>query len=306
MRMHVIIPAAVLLCGCGAPRAPITPPPARAPATDSLFRLDESRADSVVASGAVNGALALLAPNVVFLRRGAPILFGRDAARSLMRAAGAAPGRVAWEPIGGGVSSDLRSGYTFGVTVRWNAEQPLPSFERYIAYWERAPGASWHITAYAEIGGPALSASDAPIFDSAAITPVVPRLSAALAKSRDEMRDADSLFADLSYRRGMAAAFSETVAPDGAVFADPALVVGPAAIADAYRIIAQGTSLSWRPVYADIAGSADLGYTIGEYVSTGRGPSGAAVQRVGKYLTVWRRQPDGSWKFMIDGGNPSR
>jgi ketosteroid isomerase-like protein len=306
MRMHAIIPAAALLCGCGTRRAPVTPAPARAPVAVSLFHLDQSRADSVAATGALDGALALLAPDVVFLRRGAPILFGREAARALMRAGVSGTERVAWEPIGGGVSNDLQSGYTYGVTTRWTSEQPMPRFERYIAYWERGAGRPWRITAYAEIGGPALSASDTPIFDSAAITPVVPRLSPALSKARAAIRDADSLFADLSYRRGMAVAFSETVAPDGAVFTDPALVVGPRAIADAYRIIGSGTSLSWHPVYAGVAGSADLGYTVGEYISTGRGPSGAAVQRFGKYLTIWRRQPDGAWKFMIDGGNPSR
>ena len=58
-------------------------------------------------------------------------------------------------------------------------------------------------------------------------------------------------------------------------------------------------------LYAAVAGSRDLGYTIGEYTSTGRGPTGAAVQRFGKYLTVWKRQPNGSWKFVVDGGNGS-
>jgi ketosteroid isomerase-like protein len=48
-----------------------------------------------------------------------------------------------------------------------------------------------------------------------------------------------------------------------------------------------------------------LGFTVGEYTLTGRGPTGAAVQRFGKYLTVWKRQPNGSWKFAVDGGNGS-
>ena len=38
-------------------------------------------------------------------------------------------------------------------------------------------------------------------------------------------------------------------------------------------------------------------------VSTSRGPTGAAAQRFGKYLTVWRKEPNGTWKFVVDGGN---
>ena len=31
----------------------------------------------------------------------------------------------------------------------------------------------------------------------------------------------------------------------------------------------------------------------------------AVVQRFGKYLTIWKRQPNGSWRFVVDGGNLS-
>ena len=65
----------------------------------------------------------------------------------------------------------------------------------------------------------------------------------------------------------------------------------------------RGTSLTWQPVYALAAASGDLGFSIGESVATSLGPSGAAVQRFGKYLTVWRKQQNGDWKFVVDGGS---
>jgi ketosteroid isomerase-like protein len=114
------------------------------------------------------------------------------------------------------------------------------------------------------------------------------------------------LFADLADRMGSAFAFSNTVAPYGAVFGGPTLVIGPAAVREFEEARGAGTSLTWRPVDALAAESGDLGFTIGEYIATGRSPSGAAVQRFGKYLTVWQRQPDGGWKFVIDGGNATR
>jgi ketosteroid isomerase-like protein len=128
-----------------------------------------------------------------------------------------------------------------------------------------------------------------------------------MAQARSAVFAADSLFADLGYRMGTGYAFAATVAADGVLFGNPQLVIGPQAVQDFFSGGA-GASLSWQPVYASVAASRDLGFTIGEYTSTGRGPTGAAVQRFGKYLTIWRLQGDGTWKFVVDGGNgtPSR
>jgi ketosteroid isomerase-like protein len=104
---------------------------------------------------------------------------------------------------------------------------------------------------------------------------------------------------------GTGYAFSNTVAEDGVIFGSPDLRIGPRAIREGFALQTEASSLTWKPEFVDIAASGDLGYTIGEYVSTGRGPSGAAVQRFGKYLTIWRRQKDGSWRFVADGGNPN-
>jgi ketosteroid isomerase-like protein len=49
-------------------------------------------------------------------------------------------------------------------------------------------------------------------------------------------------------------------------------------------------------VAAQIAPSGDLGCTVGEAQI-------ATLKRYSKYLTIWRRQADGSWKFVADGGN---
>src|ERR1043166_3990238 len=104
---------------------------------------------------------------------------------------------------------------------------------------------------------------------------------------------------------GTTYAFSNTAADQGVLFGLPELLIGPKIIREADEARGESTSLTWKPVYANVAGSRDLGYTVGEYISTGRGPTGAAVQRFGKYLTVWKRQKDGTWKFLVDGGNTS-
>src|SRR5436309_3188824 len=81
MRTRTLIPAALLLYGCVLHRRPPVPEPARGPAGDSLFRFDQTRGDSIAARGPVAGVVALLAPDVVYLRAGVPAVYGREAAR---------------------------------------------------------------------------------------------------------------------------------------------------------------------------------------------------------------------------------
>lgn len=53
--------------------------------------------------------------------------------------------------------------------------------------------------------------------------------------------------------------------------------------------------LEWWPNFAGIARSGDLGFTTGGVAVGGR--------RTGHYFTIWKRQADGSWKWVYDGGS---
>lgn len=55
-----------------------------------------------------------------------------------------------------------------------------------------------------------------------------------------------------------------------------------------------GTLLTWWPVFAGLAQSGDLGFTTG--------PAEANGKRFTHYFTVWKRQADGGWKWLYDGG----
>lgn len=54
------------------------------------------------------------------------------------------------------------------------------------------------------------------------------------------------------------------------------------------------TSLAWGPEYAGMSAAGDFGFTAGPFNG-----DGAAF---GYYLTVWRKQPDGAWKWLFEGG----
>jgi len=57
--------------------------------------------------------------------------------------------------------------------------------------------------------------------------------------------------------------------------------------------------LTWEPVFEKIAESGDLGYTYGIHTNTTKA-TGAETK--GTYVTIWQKQPDGSWKFVLDTG----
>ena len=66
-----------------------------------------------------------------------------------------------------------------------------------------------------------------------------------------------------------------------------------------------GYSLRWEPLRADIAASGDLGWTTGTYVSEMTDEGGNVRRGQGRYVTIWRKQADGSWKVVMDLGNPT-
>jgi len=65
---------------------------------------------------------------------------------------------------------------------------------------------------------------------------------------------------------------------------------------------AGGPRLSWTPTHGELLGSGDLGYTVGTWERR-QAASDAAGATKGNYLTVWRKENDGSWKVIYDTGS---
>jgi ketosteroid isomerase-like protein len=60
-------------------------------------------------------------------------------------------------------------------------------------------------------------------------------------------------------------------------------------------------SLRWWPLYAGIAASGDLGFSTGPYF----GREGEHPYH-GWFFTIWTRKADGSWRWLLDHGTPTR
>ena len=63
-------------------------------------------------------------------------------------------------------------------------------------------------------------------------------------------------------------------------------------------------SLALQPVQVEVSRSGDLGYTRGTYMLTATDPaSKKAVTEKGRFVTIFRKQADGSWKAVQDINN---
>jgi ketosteroid isomerase-like protein len=58
--------------------------------------------------------------------------------------------------------------------------------------------------------------------------------------------------------------------------------------------------LTWHANKAGIALSRDLGYTSGVYLMKYKDASGKMKVDNGKFLTIWKREADGTWKMLYD------
>jgi ketosteroid isomerase-like protein len=59
--------------------------------------------------------------------------------------------------------------------------------------------------------------------------------------------------------------------------------------------------LAWQPAYAGMAASGDMGFTTGPWEAKAD-IKDEKPQGYGHFVTVWKRQADGSWKFVVDLG----
>ncbi|MGD0910904.1 MAG: nuclear transport factor 2 family protein [Terracidiphilus sp.] len=99
------------------------------------------------------------------------------------------------------------------------------------------------------------------------------------------------------------AAFALWCAPDAVMLGNGAApVVGRVAIAKSANWLPKDYQLTWTPTDAMMGPSGDMGYTWGHYEGHSKDANGNPVVTSGRYMTIWRKEADGSWKFVLDAG----
>ncbi len=93
---------------------------------------------------------------------------------------------------------------------------------------------------------------------------------------------------------------------DDAVFLAPGGTVarGREAVTREWRALLRDPArqLTWEPTEAFLAPDGQLGYTYGDWRQVREGAGGAELLATGRYVTIWRREPDGVWRAVLDAG----
>lgn len=112
----------------------------------------------------------------------------------------------------------------------------------------------------------------------------------------------DRDFSAMSVKEGMHKAFLNYISEDGVILRNNSYPAkGKKTLEDRFS----GKSdtafiLSWEPLFEKISESGDLGYTYGLHSNTNK--STGEITK-GTYVTIWQKQTDGSWKFVLDTGS---
>ena len=111
----------------------------------------------------------------------------------------------------------------------------------------------------------------------------------------------DRDFSAMSVKDGMFSAFLTYMADDGVILRDGEY---PSKGKETLRKRFEGKSdsafvLSWEPIFEKISENRELGYTYGIHTTTIKA-TGEVTK--GTYVTIWQKQPNGSWRFVLDTG----
>ena len=118
-------------------------------------------------------------------------------------------------------------------------------------------------------------------------------------QAAEEIKTADVAMSDLATREGFFQALLK--------YADDSLIIpregklpmiGKTEVTKGWAEKPMIKELTWKPLRAEASQSGDIGYSFGYAIYQGKDTTTYT-----NYCTIWKKQKDGSWKFVYDAGN---
>jgi ketosteroid isomerase-like protein len=204
------------------------------------------------------------------------------------------PARLTWRPIYADISRAGDLGYTTGPYEF--RDGPSTGFGNYFTVWKKQADGSYRFVL--DFG----AANPQPASPPAEEFPLPPGPwnqrfdSAVIDQAKADLLRLDRKLSEIAAAQGSIAAFSDLAAEDIRVLrAGKFPAVGKAAMRSC--LAEEAKTYSWYPDKAEVAASADLGYTYG---STTFKPQGQETTRPGHYVRIWKKQSGGGWRVAID------
>jgi ketosteroid isomerase-like protein len=127
-----------------------------------------------------------------------------------------------------------------------------------------------------------------------------------VAAEEQNLLETDRAFARCSVDSGAAGAFRRYLTTDALMLPAGGLPIsGRETIFGLMKVGDGKYVLKWVPREAHVAKSGDLGWTWGTYTREAVLGPDSVSKTFGKYLNIWTKQADGSWKVRVDMGNKS-
>ena len=122
-------------------------------------------------------------------------------------------------------------------------------------------------------------------------------------KWKEEIKETEHNFALMVQKEGVEKAFL-TYADEKAVLSrNNNLVIGKNNLKEFFKNQSstnKNAQLTWKPDFIDVSKSGDLGYTYGKYLYSYINSDGNLIESTGVFHTVWKKQENGTWKFVWD------
>jgi len=118
---------------------------------------------------------------------------------------------------------------------------------------------------------------------------------------KNEVLQVEKNFAELAKTKSVAEAFLNYAADNAILSRDNNLIKGKDAIRSYFESqTMQDVKLEWTADFVDVSLTGDMAYTYGHYKFSAVDLEGKNILSEGNFHTVWKRQKDGSWKYVWD------
>ncbi|NTV83918.1 MAG: nuclear transport factor 2 family protein [Bacteroidales bacterium] len=118
---------------------------------------------------------------------------------------------------------------------------------------------------------------------------------------KKEIFNTEKAFEKMAAEKGAAEAFAFFADPEGVINRSDSIIKGKEGIKGYYDKRGQTrASVTWTPDFIDVSDDGTLGYTYGRYVWKVPGDSGRVTEYTGIFHTVWKKQHNGTWRYVWD------
>lgn len=210
-----------------------------------------------------------------------------------------------WEPVWADVAEAGDLGYTTGPWTLTDFSPDKRPTRRgyYFSVWKKQADGNWKVVL--DLGTQhSVPTMQQPTFHSPRSTARAKKSGTqmSLDEGRAALKELEHKFQQAAKERGFSKAFADYLTDESRLHRQQMLpLVGKDAIEG--FVSRKSWTLTWEPIYSDIAQSGDLGYVYGSYTLTDNPKSAAAIEK-GYYARVWKRGADGKWKVALDVTSP--